>query len=69
MSTRNGTATAFFADGVADVVAFAGPAGPAGVDEGTPEPVLGDGLGIGVGEDDTGVVFAELQGEPFDDAG
>lgn len=66
MSSRNGTATAFFADGVVDVFVdvetFEGREGLAGVDEGTSEQVLGDGHGIGVGQHDTGVVAGELQG-------
>ena len=62
-----------FADGVVDVLvdveALERGAGLAGVDEGAPEQVLGDGFGVGVGQDDAGVVAAEFQGEAFDGVG
>ena len=60
----------FVADGVVDVVvdveALERRAGLAGVDERAPEQALGDGLGVGVGQDDAGVVAAEFQGEALD---
>ena len=60
----------FLADGLVDVVvdveALEGSAGLAGVDEGAPEQALGDGLGVGVGQDDAGVVAAEFEGEALD---
>jgi len=49
-----------------DVKAFERGAGLAGVDEGAPEEALGNRGGVGVGQDDAGVVAAELQGEPLD---
>ena len=51
---------------VVDVEALEGRAGLPGVDERTPEQVFGDGFGVGVGQDDAGVVAAEFHGEPFD---
>ncbi len=51
---------------VVDVEAFERGAGLAGVDEGAPEQAFGDGLRVGVGQDDAGVVAAEFQGEAFD---
>jgi hypothetical protein len=63
----------FFADGVVDVVvdveALEGGAGLAGVDERAPEEAFGDGFGVGVGQDDAGVVAAEFEGEAFDGVG
>ncbi len=70
MGIAGGDGGEFVADGVVDVVvdveALEGGAGLAGVDEGAPEQVLGDGLGIGVGQDDAGVVAAQFQGEALD---
>ena len=53
-------------EGVVDVEALECGAGLAGVDEGAPEESFGDGGGVGVGQDDAGVVAAEFEGEAFD---
>ncbi len=70
---RRGDGGEFRADVVVDVLvdveALEGRAGLAGVDEGAPEQVLGDGLGVGVGQDDAGVVAAQFQGQALDGVG
>ena len=67
---RGGDGGEFLADGVVDVVvdveSLECGAGLARVDEGAPEEVLGDGLGVGVGQYDAGVVSAQFQRGPFD---
>lgn len=40
-------------------------AGLAVIDEPTPEQPLGDGLGVGIGQHDPGIVAAQLQREPL----